>query len=101
MGKLIIPLCCIVLVYRLRAVSNSNMGLLSSKKVANNGDHQTQVINHLESHTEILDQTELKLWLIIIVVCAQLLLLVYKMHKKQSHRQALKAAKSVAAVNNA
>lgn len=77
------------------------MGLFSSKKVANNGDHQTQVINHLESHTEILDQTEIKLWLILIVVCAQLLLLVYKMHKKQSRRQALKAAKSVAAVNNA
>lgn len=76
------------------------MGLFNSEHVENSGDHQTHIINHLESHTDALAKSDLKLWIVIALLVAQWLLILYKHHKKQSRQQAIKAARSIAALQD-
>ena len=67
-----------------------------SRNVHNSGDAQVNVINTLEDHTVAHDSHELKLWIILGAVIAQLLLLLYKEHQRAAKKRALKAAVSVA-----
>lgn len=60
------------------------MGLFNSEHVENSGDHQTHVINHLESHTDALAKSDLKVWIVIALLVAQWLLILYKHHKKNN-----------------
>ena len=65
----------------------------------NNGDAQINIVNTLNSHSEKHYNHELKLYLILFVVTLQLILTLYKIYKNFYRRQALKAAKTVSALN--
>lgn len=71
------------------------MGKSSSKSVKNTGDPQVVVLNQLEAHAEMHESHEFKLTLILIIVALQMVIQAYILWKKQSRRQAMKAAKSV------
>lgn len=72
------------------------IGKPNSKTVNNRGDPQTIIINQLEEHTEWHASHELKLTVILVAVVFQFLITCYLLWKKQSRKQALKAARSVA-----
>lgn len=72
------------------------MGKTQSKKVQVSGDPQVQILNQLDIHEELHNQHDLKLDIILVIVCIQLLITLYKLHKEHNRKQALKAAKTVA-----
>lgn len=71
----------------------------SSPRVENNGDKDTTIINNQEMHTEMHEDNAFKLWLILILVCLQLLLALYKYLQKRTKRRTLQRIKSIAAVD--
>lgn len=74
------------------------MGKTQSKS-ANNGDAQVTVIQNQELHSEEHEQQSLMLWLILVVVIMQLVIKLYQMYKNREKKIALKAARSIAAIN--
>ena len=74
------------------------MGSTKSKSSQVSGDPQVQVLNHLELNAEAHADHEIKMNIILVVVVLQLLLLTIKWYKKSTRSQALKAARSVAAI---
>lgn len=76
------------------------MGTTESKNTENKGDPQVQVLNRLEVHESLHQKNDIKLNIILILVVLQLLIMFYRMYKEHSRKQALKAAKSVSALNN-
>lgn len=74
------------------------MGKTNSKPVNNSGDPQFLIQNQLETHAEMHESHDLKLTVIMVIVCLQLAITVYVMYKKHSRREALKVAKSVASL---
>ena len=76
------------------------MGKTQSHSAQNTGNAQVNVINQLEAHSEAHEGHELKLWLILSLVVIQTAILLYKQYTKSMNRCALKAARSVIAVNH-
>ena len=74
------------------------MGSTKSKSSQVSGDPQVQILNQLEVHAESHADHDLKTSIILAVVVLQLLLAVMKCYKKHTRTQALKAARSVAAI---
>ena len=72
------------------------IGSTKSKSPQLNGDPQVQVLNHLELNAEAHADHEIKMTLTMVVL--QLLLTAIKWYKKNTRTQALKAARSVAAI---
>lgn len=56
------------------------------------GDQQVTVIENQEVHTEALAQSDVKLWIILVMVALQLLIIVAKLANKLLKRNARKAA---------
>lgn len=76
------------------------MGKHQSKQHNENGDlHLTTVVRNQQTHDEYHVQQTLLLWSILIVVVIHLAIVLYGLHKKREQRVALKAAKSIAALN--
>lgn len=74
----------------------SKMGKANSKSTVNhNEDPQIRVINTQEYHGEILDHHGFLLYVILVVVVAQLLLTLYKLLVRKERKKALKLAKSL------
>lgn len=67
----------------------------SKSQVTHNSDPQIRVINTQEYHGEILDKHECLLYIILVVVLAQLLLSLYILLVKRERKRAIKFAKSV------
>lgn len=80
--------------------SDIKMGKPQSKVSQNTGDPQVQVLNQLELHEEYHASHDMKLTIILVVVCAQLAIAIYRMYQKHSKKQAVKAAKSIANIKN-
>ena len=76
------------------------MGSTKSKTSAVTGDPQVQVLNHLEVNEEHHAQHDVKITILLIMVAAQLLLTVFKCYKCHVRSQALKAARSIATIQN-
>ena len=76
------------------------MGNSKSKTSQVSGDPQVQVLNHLEVNEEHQVDHELKLTIILVVVLIQLIIMICKTYTKYSRKQALKAARSIAAIQN-
>ena len=74
------------------------MGSTKSKSSQVSGDPQVQILNQLELHAESHTDHDLKTTIILAVVVLQLLLAGIKWYKKHTRTQALKAARSVAAI---
>ena len=72
------------------------MGKTQSRNVGSSGDAQVNIVNSLEDHSAAHESHELKLWIILVVVIAQLLILLYKQNQRAAKKRALKAAVSVA-----
>ena len=71
------------------------MGNEQSSENNNVGDTQINILNKLENHSSKHDDHEIKLYIILIIVILQLSLTVYRIYKKFSKNQALKAAKTI------
>ena len=76
------------------------MGKTQSRSAQNTGDAQVSVINTLEAHSEAHEGHELKLWLILSLVALQTILMSYKYYIKSANKRAMKAARSIAGINN-
>lgn len=74
------------------------MGLFNSKKVQNEGDSQVTVLNHVVEHTEAHVYQEGLLLVILALVIVLVAVQIYKIYIKCSRKQALKAARTVAAL---
>lgn len=74
------------------------MGKPNSKTVNLSGDPQVMIMNTLEAHSALHEDHDLKLSIILAAVVTQLLVTAYILWKKHTRRTALKAAKSVAAL---
>lgn len=68
----------------------------SSPSVENKGDKDTTIINNQEMHTEMHEDNAFKLWLILILVCIQLLLALYKYLQKRTKKRTINRMKSIA-----
>lgn len=75
------------------------MGTTESKNTENTGDPQVQVLNQLSVHEELHVQHDTKLNIVIIIVAIQLVITLYRAYKDHAQKQALKAAKSISALN--
>lgn len=75
------------------------MGTTKSKITENTGDPQVQVLNQLTIHEELHVQHDIKINIIIIIVSIQLWITLYHVYKEYALKQALKAAKSISALN--
>ena len=53
-------------------------------------------MNQLEVHEEYHAQHDLKITILLVIVCIQLAITLYQLYKVHAKRQAIKAAKSVA-----
>lgn len=73
------------------------MGKSSSKEENHNGDSQVTVVQM--QHSEYHESHEWKLWAILIVTTAQLMVTLYKIHAKKMKKRHLKAAVSFIDVN--
>ncbi|XP_058827641.1 uncharacterized protein LOC131687569 [Topomyia yanbarensis] len=73
-----------------------NMGKTQSRGVQNAENAQVNVVNTLDSHTDAHDAHELKLWIILVAVLAQLFVIIYREHQRSTKKRAMKAALSVA-----
>ena len=71
-----------------------------SKHNTNTGDAQINVINHLESHAELLETHDIKLWTILVVVIILLILTLKKRYDDHDRKRQLKLAKSIASIQN-
>lgn len=76
------------------------MGKSYSRAVENKGDAQVNVYNALEAHSEAHDGHEIKLWLILSLAFMQVVFTLYKQYVKAANRRAIKAARSLAGINN-
>lgn len=76
------------------------MGKSSSKPKITTSGTNVEINTILEQHQELHENHEFKLWLILVLVAIQVIVLCYKELKLQSRRNALKAAKSVANIEN-
>ena len=63
---------------------------------SSNKHAQVNIVNSLEGHSAAHESHELKLWIILVAVIAQLLILLYKENQRAAKKRALKAAVSVA-----
>lgn len=72
------------------------MGKPNSKQVQNSGDPQVNILNKLDIHDSLHESHEIKLLLILLVVCVQLVITIYQLFKRHSRAQTLKLAKSIA-----
>lgn len=59
------------------------MGSSKSKTVQNNGDPQVNVMNTLEGHSGHHAEHEFKLWIVLCLNVAQILVIIYKWHQKR------------------
>lgn len=76
------------------------MGKPNSKSASNVGDPQVQILNQLDVHSEKHSEHEKLLIIILVLVGVQLSITLYKIYKEHSRTQALKAANSVAKIQN-
>lgn len=67
-----------------------------ASKSSNEGDANVQITNLLENHQQFHEENALKLWLILVMVGIQTVIMVYNIIKKNTRKNALKAAKSIA-----
>ena len=74
------------------------MGSTKSKSSQVSVDPQVPVLNHLELNAETHADHDIKITIILAVVVLQLLLAGIKWYKKNTRSQALKAARSAAAI---
>lgn len=65
------------------------------------GDQQVTVIENQEVHAETLAQSEIKIWIILVIVGLLLLLKLLEETQKKWKKEAFKAARSVATVQPA
>lgn len=75
------------------------MGKTQSKNSENVGDAQVTVIQTQEQHSIDHEAQQLLLWLILVAVLIQLAIKLYETYKQRERKIALKAARSVAAMN--
>ena len=76
------------------------MGKTYSRSQDNKGDAQVNVYNALEAHCEAHEGHEIKLWLILSLALVQVTFTLYKQYVKAANRRAIKAARSLAGINN-
>ena len=76
------------------------MGKTYSRTQDNKGDAQVNVYNALKAHSEAHEGHEVKLWLILGLVALQVVFVIYKQYVKSANRRAIKAARSLAGINN-
>lgn len=76
------------------------MGKSSSKPKITTSGTNVEINNILEQHQELHENHEFKLWLILALVTVQVVVLCYKELKQQSRKNAIKAAQSVANLQN-
>lgn len=75
------------------------MGNDNSKKPTQNGDQDVTIIENQEVHTGLLEDYDWKINLILIISTIQLLIGILTILRKQWKKTAIKAAKSVAALD--
>lgn len=76
------------------------MGKTQTKQANENGDVQlTAIVEKQQTHDEHHQLQILLLWLILIIVAIHLAIVLYGLYKKREKQIALKAAKSIAALN--
>lgn len=75
------------------------MGNDNTKEATQNGDQDVTIIENQEVHTGLLEDHDWKLNLILIIVTTQLIIGILNILRKQWKKAALKAAKSVAALD--
>lgn len=73
---------------------------LNKSKVQNTGDPQVQILNQLQLHEEYHSDHDMKLNIIIVVVCIQLIITLCRIYNENAKKRALKAAKSIANIAN-
>lgn len=71
----------------------------SSPSVNEQGDGDLTIINNQETHTELHQAHEFKLWLIVIMVAIMLTIQIYKIIAKHEQKKVMQKAKSVAALD--
>lgn len=76
------------------------MGNNKSKTALNSGDPQVQILNELAIHEEYHADHEFKLNIILALVGLQLAVMFYQLYKLHTKRQAMKAARSIANMQN-
>lgn len=76
------------------------MGNNKSKTTQNSGDPQVQILNELAIHEEYHADHDFKLNVILALVGLQLAVMFYQLYKIHTKKQAMKAAKSVANIQN-
>ena len=76
------------------------MGSTKSKTLQVSGDPQVQVLNHLEINEEHHTQHDVKLTVLLILAGIQLLLAIHRIYRRHTRTQALKAARSIANIQN-
>lgn len=76
------------------------MGNIKSKTSHNSGDPQVQILNSLDVHEEYHAQHDFKINVLLAIVCFHLAITLYRTYKENTKKQALKAAKSIANIEN-
>ena len=76
------------------------MGKTQSKAISQSGDPQVTVIQNQEVHTQMHEDHEIKLWIILALLCILVLFKIQSVYKKRERKTAIKAARSVAALSD-
>lgn len=72
------------------------MGKTNSKSaVTHNADPQIRIVNNQELHGEILENSEVLIYVILVLVVIHLSITLYKILMKKERRRALRYAKSI------
>lgn len=76
------------------------MGKTQSKShVEHKNDPQIRIINNQSTHTELIENLEVYLMVILVLVAIQLALTMYQTFKRYTNSKAIKKAKSMVALN--
>lgn len=76
------------------------MGKTQSKQYNENGEVKlTTIVQNQQTHSEDHEEHTLMLWLILAAVLIQLTITLYTLYKRRERKVAIKAAKSVAALD--
>lgn len=74
----------------------------STPEVNTNGDQVVTVINKQDQHTTLLEEHQVKLWLVLVLQLLQISLTIFKWYQKRIRRRAfLQGRKSQDALNTA
>ena len=75
------------------------MGKSWSKENHQVGDTNIEITEHLEENSNSHNSHEIKLWIIISLLCIQLLVTIYKLLKRKWKRQGFEQAKQLSTLN--